>query len=403
MGSTARTGLSWVLVWVAAAALGAAASGCRDSQAAPLHGDGAIEDGSGAPGGRGLATSQSVEEPPPGDEPGAGATIVPAGPAAGDEGDRRGAAAGAAEQRRITISAVGDCTLGSDYRVAGAEGSFHLAMERAGDDFSAPFARVVGVLGGDDLTIANLETPLSRARPAVDHPFVFNGKPEYAKILALGSVELVNLANNHTGDFGAEGAKQTVEAVEKAGVGAFGNGRADVRTVKGIEVVNLGYLGGGRGTEGRVVKDVRKHKRDDNLVIVSFHWGVEGLHVPVPEQRRMAHAVIDAGADLILGHHPHVLQGIEAYRGKHIVYSLGNFVFGGHSNPADKDSMIYQEVFAEEDGKVVPKESRVLPVRISSVTSHNDFQPVLLEGAERERVLARVKDYSELLAAPRSR
>lgn len=375
-----RAGVTGLLGSLVVAALGAAQVGCRDSQAAPLPRE-------EAPGAEAVMAVSTVEEPPP--APGGAATVVFAAPPA--------------QSPTITISAVGDCTLGSDHRVAGAEGSFHLAMDRAGNDYSVPFANVVGVLAKDDLTIANLETPLSRARPAVDHTFVFNGKPEYAEILARGSVELVNLANNHTGDFGAEGAKQTIESVEGAGVGAFGNGRVDRRMVKGVEVVNVGYLGGMRGTRERVVKDVAKLKRPDNLVIVSFHWGVEGLNVPVDDQRRMAHAVIEAGADLILGHHPHVLQGIETYRGKHIVYSLGNFVFGGHSNPADKDSMIYQEVFGVEGGAVVSKESRVLPVRISSVTTHNDFRPVLLEGAEKERVLARVKDYSDRLAPPKKR
>lgn len=363
--------------------LGALAlAGCRDSQAAPLHEEGAAAQ-------EVKIAALAVEEPTP--APGGAATIVLKEPPGGTT-------TAPAAPETITISAVGDCTLGSDYRVAGAEGTFHLAMDKAGNDYSVPFANVVGILGKDDLTIANLETPLSRGKPAVAHTFVFNGKPEYAEILARGSVELVNLANNHTGDFGPLGAKQTVEAVEKAGVGAFGNGRVDKRVVKGIEVVNLGYLGGGKGTREKVVKDVTKHKRPDNLVIVSFHWGVEGINVPVDDQRKMARAVMDAGADLILGHHPHVLQGIETYKGRHIVYSLGNFVFGGHSNPADKDSMIYQEVFALEGGRAVPKESRVLPVRISSVTTHNDFRPVLLEGPDKERVLARVKEYSDRLS-----
>lgn len=375
----ARTALSGVLV---IAALAAAAAGCRDPQAALLGAGGPadLQDILPRPT---LAAAPAVEEPDPGQVPGAAATIVP-----GDV---------LAAEPEITISAVGDCTLGSDYRVAGAEGTFHAAMEQAGNDFSVPFAGVVGVLGADDLTIANLETPLSRASPGVDHPFVFNGKPEYAEILARGSVELVNLANNHTGDFGPSGARQTLEAVLAAGVGAFGDARVDVRRVKGIEVVNMGYMGGGRGTRERVVKAVRRHKRPDNLVIVSFHWGVEGLNVPVTEQRRLGRAVLDAGADLILGHHPHVLQGIETHAGKHIVYSLANFVFGGHSNPADKDSMIYQEVFAMEGGRVVSRRNLVLPVRISSVTSHNDFRPVLLGGAEGDRVLSRVRSYSDLL------
>ncbi|MBK8254124.1 MAG: CapA family protein [Polyangiaceae bacterium] len=350
-----------------------APTGCKDSEAAELTA---------------VALSQSAEEPAP-DTPNAAATIVTLAD--------RPAKAQNDIAPTITVSAVGDCTLGSDYRVIGAEGSFHLAMDKWNNDYSVPFASVKSILDSDDLTIANLETPLSRSKPAVANTFVFNGKPEYAEILARGSVELVNLANNHTGDFGPEGAKQTVSAVEKVGIGAFGNGRVDKRTVKGVEVVNIGYLGGGRGTRDKVVKDVKKHKTATNLVIVSFHWGVEGLNVPTDDQRTMAHAVVDAGADLVLGHHPHVLQGIESYKGRHIVYSLGNFVFGGHSNPADKDSMIYQEVFSIENGAVSTKENKIIPVRISSVTSHNDFRPVVLEGADKERVLGRVKEYSNLL------
>jgi len=368
---------------VAVVALSVGAMGCRDSEAAPLHGD------TGAAGPAGTeAPRQTVEAGAPGEAPTTvalpGKVEPPAVPT-------------------LMLSAVGDCTLGSDYRVAGAPGSFHHAMTALNDDYSVPFAGVLSVLSQDDLTIANLETPLSEAKPAVNNTFIFNGKPAYAEILAKGSVELVNLANNHTGDFGVEGAKQTLLAVEKAGVGGFGNGRVDKRVVKGIEVVNIGYLGGAKGTREKVVKDVLKHKRADNLVIVSFHWGVEGLNVPTDDQRTMARAVVDAGANLVLGHHPHVLQGIETYKGRHIVYSLGNFVFGGHSNPADKDSMIYQEVFALEGGAVVSKENRVLPVRISSVTTHNDFRPVLLEGADKDRVLARVKDYSDKLVPAKKR
>ncbi|MFO0585887.1 MAG: CapA family protein [Polyangiaceae bacterium] len=373
-------GVIGMLVFVGAAA------GCRDSQAAPLHGDLVT---TADPPGKTLETASpagKLEMPSP-DKKEPAATADKAPPVDGT----------------LTLSAVGDCTLGSDYRVTGAEGTFDEAVNQAGGDLSAPFAGVVSVLSKDDLTIANLEGPLSHAKPSVDHTFVFNGKPEYAEALAKGSVEMVNLANNHAGDFGTDGMKQTILAVDKAGVGSFGNGRIDVRTVKGIEVVNIGYLGGGDGVEKRVVKDVKKHKRPDNLVIVTFHWGVEGSNVPIDDQTRLGHAVVDAGADLVLGHHPHVIQGIETYKGRHIVYSLGNFVFGGNSNPADKDSMIYQEVFAKEGGAVVSKENRVIPVSISSVSTRNDFHPVLLEGAAKERVLGRVREYSDKLVPQKKR
>ena len=152
-----------------------------------------------------------------------------------------------------------------------------------------------------------------------------------------------------------------------------------------------------------MVRAVAENKKPDNLVIVSFHWGIEGINRPIDNQTQLGRAAVDAGADLILGTHPHVLQGIETYKGKHIVYSLGNFVFGGHSNPADKDSIIYQETFTLKDGRVETTASSILPVRISSVTTRNDYRPVLLDGGEKERVLARVDQYSGyLVPAPAS-
>ncbi len=119
--------------------------------------------------------------------------------------------------------------------------------------------------------------------------------------------------------------------------------------------------------------------------------------MPIAEQQILGRAAIDAGADWVIGHHPHVLQGIEYYKGNPIVYSLGNFVFGGNSNPADKDSMIAQAVFRKEKGKVEREELRFLPVRISTAEGKNDYRPVLLDGQDKERVLARLKLYSDKL------
>jgi poly-gamma-glutamate synthesis protein (capsule biosynthesis protein) len=176
----------------------------------------------------------------------------------------------------------------------------------------------------------------------------------------------------------------------------------DRRTVKGIEVINLGFIGGRSSIKNALVRSVEEHKEPENLVIVSFHWGVEGLNRPIDEQIQLGRAAVDAGADLVLGHHPHVLQGIETYKGKHIVYSLGNFVFGGHSNPADKDSIIYQATFALKEGRVEPAGSTIIPVRISSVTDRNDYRPVILEGGERERVLTRLDQYAGFIKPPKA-
>lgn len=297
----------------------------------------------------------------------------------------------------LVLSAVGDCTLGSDWDISRAPGSFHSELEAVGNDYRYPFSGVLDILGADDLTLANLEGTLTTATTRTKASLAFNGPPEFVAILKEGSVEAVNFANNHSHDFGRAGFEETQRVLDDAGVGVFGNGRVHTVVVKGLEIVNLGFVGGVGGTRADAALAVARHKRDDNFVIVSFHWGAEGASVPNTDQSRLGRAVIDAGADLVLGHHPHVLQGIEEYQGKRIVYSLGNFVFGGNSNPRDKDSMIYQEVLSLRSGKVTAAEHRILPVRISTATTRNDYRPVLLEGAERERVLEKVARLSAAL------
>ena len=301
----------------------------------------------------------------------------------------------------IRVSAVGDCTLGSNWDSPRAPGSFHREMEARGNDWRYPFSGVRDLLADDDLTIANLETTLTREPTRQNAPFAFRGEPEFARILAEGSVELVNVANNHSNDAGPHGYAETLDAVRSVGVTPFGNGIVDVRTVKGIEIVNLGYLGGPEGTREKVMRDVARYKRADNLVFVSFHWGIEGSHEVNGDQLRVGRGAVDAGADLVIGTHPHVLQAIEDYKGKRILYSLGNFVFGGHSQPDTLDSMIYRERFTVEGGRVVERAYEIVPVAISSVRDHNDFRPVVLSGVERDRVLADVASYRRFVPPPR--
>jgi len=256
------------------------------------------------------------------------------------------------------------------------------------------------VLREDDLTIANLEGPLSTHGCRHDVPFSFRGRPEFADMLVQGSVELANLSNNHAADCGPAGIADTKQALDNAHVGSFGLGRADIRTIKGIEVVNLGYTGGRMEVKSTVVADVTKYKKPGNLVIVTFHWGVEGSHAAGSVQASLGHAAIDAGADLVLGHHPHVLQGIEDYKGKRIVYSLGNFVFGGNAHPAEWDSMIYRTRFALKDGKVERVDDKIIPVAVSGDRKHNDFRPVILEGEARDAVVKEVEKLSAALGHP---
>lgn len=308
-----------------------------------------------------------------------------------------GAARSHAGDGVVTLSAVGDCTLGDPAGSELAPGSFHDVLAKHGGDLAYPFSGVRALLEGDDLTIANLEGTLTTRAPRTDIPFAFRGKPEFARMLPLGSVELVALANNHMNDCGPRGTDDTIAALEAEKVAYFGLGHVDQRTIDGVEVVNLGWTGGRDEILGEVQKAVRAHKRDENLVIVSFHWGIENEHAVNSVQLKLGRGAIDAGADLVLGHHPHVLQGIETYKERTIVYSLGNFVFGGNARPAELDTVIFRARFAKQGGKVVELGHELIPVSVSGNRAQNDFRPVPLEGSDAARVRENVARYSASL------
>lgn len=142
-----------------------------------------------------------------------------------------------------------------------------------------------------------------------------------------------------------------------------------------------------------VLEEAKKH--NPQLIILNVHWGIERNATPEPEQVEFAHMAIDNGVDLILGHHPHVLQGIEKYRDRYIVYSLGNFCFGGSVNPTDKDTMIFKQTFAFEEGNLIPEDNvYVIPCSISSVGEHNNFQPTPLDGGAYDRVKNKIIERS---------
>jgi hypothetical protein len=298
----------------------------------------------------------------------------------------------------LVITAVGDCTLADPFGSDRAKGSFHRMFDDTGADFSRPFSGVHDVLAADDLTIANFEGTLGTHSGRTDVAFAFRGRPEFANMLPAGSVELVNLANNHSNDCGPAGVTDTKNALDAAGVGWFGLGHADIRTVRGIEVVNLGYTGGRVEVKGQVEADIKKYKKPDNLVIVSFHWGIEGSHAVGSVQISLGHAAIDAGADLVIGTHPHVLQAVEDYKGKTILYSLGNFVFGGNARPHEWESMMYRTHFTLKEGVVGRSGTdELIPVQVSGSRVQNDFRPIVLDGEAKDAVLAGVaKDTASL-------
>lgn len=297
----------------------------------------------------------------------------------------------------ITITAVGDCTFGGGIENGIDVTPFDHMMTKHKDDVSYPFSGILDIFRHDDLTIVNLEGTLTTSiEPIAEGKFHFRGKPEYARILKESSVEVANVANNHIGDFGVRGQEDTRKALFAAGVGVSGNGHVDRRIIRGVEVINVGFTGI-HMTRSKVKSAIESAKKPDNLVIASFHWGMEGTHEVIDIQREFGRMAIDAGADLVLGHHPHVVQAIETYHGKHIVHSLGNFVFGANSNPQKLESMIYRATFALEDGQIRPKAHEIIPVLLCARRPCLDFRPVPLEGEAKEKFLSWLAKENEKL------
>ncbi|MCL2163427.1 MAG: CapA family protein [Oscillospiraceae bacterium] len=304
---------------------------------------------------------------------------------------------------QITISAAGDCTLGFDESAQSPGNRFDAVYKQNNHDPAYFFSNVFDIFNEDDLTIVNLEGPFTESTKKADRTFNFRGDPSYVRILEEGSIEAVNLANNHSFDYGQQGYDDTVRTLQESGVKYFGYETILVMDINGVNVGIAGfYIGGVDWTSRRkMISDaLDRLNAEADLKIISFHWGIEGSNVPTRFQTSLARFCIDKGADLVLGHHPHVLQGIENYNGKYAVYSLGNFSFGGNRNPPDKDTIIFQQTF-EFDRKTKELtsvlEPNVIPVSVSSVKTHNDYRPTPLKGAEAEAVLARIEEYSSLI------
>lgn len=296
----------------------------------------------------------------------------------------------------ITISAAGDVTLGRDEDY-GYERSFDHELTVQNNDYSYFFRNVKDIFEEDDLTIVNLETTLTTAIKKADKKFRFKADPSYVEILKEGSIEVVSIANNHTHDYLEQGYLDTMETLENAGVGYFGYEHSYMKDIRGIKVGVLGFNAWNESDELKeTIKTSIENLKEEgaDLIIIMYHWGIERDHYPNSTQRNIAHFSIDHGADLILGGHPHVLQGVEEYKGKQIIYSLANFSFGGNKNPKDKDTMVYVHKFNFKNGELVSEEGQVIPASISSVTERNNYQPTPLEGEEKERVLKRIEEYS---------
>ena len=295
----------------------------------------------------------------------------------------------------LTISVVGDCTLGTD-ETFDYDTSLNAYYDNNGKDYL--FQNVKSIFAADDLTIANFEGTLTDSDAREDKTFAFKAPAEYAQILTSGSIEAVNTANNHSHDYGDQSYTDTLTALDNEGITHFGYDDTAVMDIKGVKVglVGIYELKDHLGREQQLKDNIAKVKADGaELVIVIFHWGNESETVPDTNQMTLGRLAIDEGADLVCGHHPHVLQGIETYKGKNIVYSLGNFCFGGNSSPSDMDTMIFQQTFTiTSDGVQADNVTNIIPCSISSADGYNNYQPTPATGDEATRIKSKIDERS---------
>lgn len=297
----------------------------------------------------------------------------------------------------ITLSATGDFTIGGDSRKSSS--IFDKELEKQGGDVNFTMRNVRDIFLADDLTIVNFEGTLTDSTyippEKQENQFLFSAPPSYASMLSDNGVEAASLENNHIMDHGEEAYEDTKAALRDAGVVYSNSTEIGVIEVKGVEIAMLSYLCIDRYDElwDTVPADIAAAKEQYPIVIVSFHWGNETYYTPTNNQIKMGKVAVDAGADLVLGHHSHRIQPIVQYKGVYICYSLGNFCFAGNNKPSDMSSFIFQTRFRVKNGAVSNDGFRIIPIRISSRTDYNDFIPTpLTKESSIDSVLSTLKE-----------
>lgn len=278
-----------------------------------------------------------------------------------------------------------------------------------------PFVFVLDEFKKSDLLFGNLECPLSNRGKPLKNKCCLCSPPETVKSLKHGGFNILSLANNHIFDYGYEGFKDTVVLLEENNISWFGAGKnleeARKPAILSIDNLSIGFLGYAwdfigsiNGTKNNfgtaplnekiILEDVKNLKGKIDKMIVSLHWSYDKEKYPLPSQRDLAHKIIDAGADLILGHHPHVLQGIEKYGNGVIVYSLGNFIFPDiffknyqiTQKSENKESIIFECKMSRDEIKNLD----IIPARTISLP-----QPKILKGEDKELTLRKIEKLSE--------
>lgn len=303
------------------------------------------------------------------------------------------------KEKTIELTFAGDCTLGADTNF-GYYGHFDWWLKnKANGDYGYFFEKVKYLFSDDDYSVVNLEGPITNYKKKTPKKFNFRADPSYTNILKLGGIDGVNLANNHSNDYGMTGYNDTKKNLDDASIDYFGYENVLIKEIKGKKIGFVGttYVGLWADSDKNMVARIKKLKEDGvDIVVAVMHWGIEYQHNVIDNQRISAHKAIDAGADFVIGSHSHCLQGMEMYKGKNIIYAIGNFVYGGHASPKAmaRDALIVKVYFHYINDEFDNLSVKIIPCSISSTKSRNNYQPIVLEGKEKQRIIDLVNKYS---------
>lgn len=297
--------------------------------------------------------------------------------------------------KTVTLTFAGDVTLGGEDRLRDKPYSFHAKVAEMGYDYF--FLHVRDLFGEDDLTVVNLEGVLSDSNrgEVKDKTYRFRGPADFVNILLLGSVEAATIANNHTRDFGQQGYDATLANLQNADVAAFGDRTVYIFEKDGIKIALMG-LNTTAFTSSKewITAEMTRLKAEEgvNAIVFLFHGGQEYGKHRNKVQTLAAHHAINAGADLVIMHHPHVVQGMEIYKNRTICYSLGNFCFGGNKRVRALEALIARAALTFSDsGEYLGQQLSLYPCHISGTTPESNYQPVLVTGDDAAEVMRLVQ------------
>ncbi|MFA5657995.1 MAG: CapA family protein [Oscillospiraceae bacterium] len=283
----------------------------------------------------------------------------------------------------ITISFLGDCMLASSMGVS-YEGSFNYTAKNVPAEYF--FEGVINVIGKDDFTVANCENvftdrPLSEVEKGYSPAFWFKSESENAKIFSKNSIDLVSLANNHTYDYGIAGFEDTISAVEAAEIDWTDEAKPVILEKDGIKIAVLSLVLHRYGSYEVTLEQIKEYKSKADFVIVFFHGGTEKIHTPDEFKINAARSFVDAGADCVVGGHPHVLQPFEEYNGGHIIYSIGNFCYGGSSSPENRTVIFQEKLIFDSNGNLINMSESIIPCYVFT-GAVNNYQPSIIKDEE---------------------